>query len=74
MICPYCGKEMTPGYIQCRDGVYWTPKKAFVPALSSLKKGAVSLQNHPEYPSSTSVAYLCKRCKRVIIELRHISK
>ena len=32
MKCPYCGKEMTLGYIQNRDGVYWTEKKLPVPA------------------------------------------
>lgn len=27
MKCPYCNDEMNQGYIQCRDGLYWTPKK-----------------------------------------------
>lgn len=34
MECPYCGKEMTLGYIQCRDGVTWTLKKQLISALS----------------------------------------
>jgi len=72
MTCPYCQSEMTKGYIQCRDGVYWTPDHALVSAFSGLKKGAVSLHNDPEYGNSTSVAYLCSRCKRVTIELRYI--
>ena len=33
MKCPYCGKEMTLGYIQNREGVYWTEKKRKVAAL-----------------------------------------
>ena len=37
MSCPYCGKEMTLGYIQCRDGVQWTLKKQFVALLSFYK-------------------------------------
>ena len=27
MKCPYCNKEMESGYVQCRDGLHWTPKK-----------------------------------------------
>ena len=72
MLCPYCQSEMTKGYIQCRDGVYWTPDRALVPALSGIKKGAVSLRNDPEYGNSTSAAHLCNKCRRVIIEIRYI--
>ena len=43
MKCPYCEKEMTLGYIQCRDGVYWTLKKQLVASLSSLGKGSTCL-------------------------------
>ena len=71
MMCPYCRGEMTKGYIQCRDGVYWTPDHAFVSALSGLKKGAVSLKNDPEHPSNTAVAYLCQSCKKVIIDINN---
>lgn len=41
MICPYCNKEMKKGYIQCRDGLHWTPKKQTVAALAGLGIGAV---------------------------------
>ncbi len=70
MICPYCQGEMTKGYIQCRDGVYWTPKPTFIPALSGMKKGAVSLRNDPEQPSNTVAAYLCDKCQKVIIDIK----
>lgn len=68
MLCPYCGKEMEAGFIQCRDGVTWTPKKQFLPALSFLGKGAVSLENGAADNSSSVYAYNCKECKKVIIE------
>ena len=41
MKCPYCDKEMQSGYIQCRDGLHWTPKKQKVAALSGMGKGAI---------------------------------
>lgn len=45
MKCPYCNEEMELGYIQCRDGVTWTPKRQLVAALSGLGRGSVSLAN-----------------------------
>lgn len=56
MLCPYCGKEMEAGFIQCRDGVTWTPKKQFLPSLSFLGKGAVSLENGAADNSSSVYA------------------
>ncbi len=68
MVCPYCEKEMDLGFIQCRDGVTWTPKKQFLPALSFLGKGAVSLENGAADNSSAVYAYNCPECKKVIID------
>lgn len=70
--CPYCEKEMEQGYLQCRDGVTWTPKKQWVAALSRLGKGAVSLQNIPDEASGSVVcAYLCDVCELVIVPYGH---
>ena len=69
MICPYCGKEMTPGYIQCRDGVFWTPRKTYVAALSFAKKGAIRLSSQSSMFSSESIAYLCPDCQKIIIDI-----
>lgn len=33
MDCPYCGEEMTPGYIESRDGLAWNGKKVLIKAL-----------------------------------------
>lgn len=62
MKCPYCNKEMESGFIQCRDGVTWTPKKQLVAALSFLGKGSLHLA------SNTVCAYKCGECKKVIID------
>lgn len=57
MICPYCSNEMRKGYIQCRDGVSWTPKKQWVSALSSFAKDAVALGTDDKLmPNGTAIA------------------
>ena len=68
MKCPYCSEEMELGYIQCRDGVTWTPKKQLVAALSSLGRGSVSLTNGAASNSQTVYAYKCGKCKKVMID------
>ena len=68
MKCPYCEKEMTLGYIQCRDGVYWTLKKQLVASLSSLGKGSTCLSNGAADNSNTVFAFKCEDCKKIIID------
>jgi len=68
MNCPYCGEEMTLGYIQCRDNVTWTPKKQWAAALSSLGKGSVSLANGAANNARTVFAHNCRACKKVVID------
>ena len=68
MKCPYCNKEMESGYVQCRDGLHWTPKKQKVAALSGMGKGAVLIGNEEGLvPNITAVAYHCEECKFVLI-------
>lgn len=67
MKCPYCGKEMELGFIQCRDGVTWTEKKQLVAALSFYGKGRTSLANGAADNSRAVYAYKCESCKKVII-------
>lgn len=68
MKCPYCEKEMILGYIQCRDGVYWTLNKQLVASLSSLGKGSTCLSNGAADNSSTVFAFKCEDCKKIIID------
>jgi len=68
MNCPYCNAEMQQGFIQCRDGVTWTPKKQPLSAFSIFGKGAVGLRNIADDTSNTTViAHHCPNCKKVII-------
>ncbi len=68
MKCPYCNKEMESGFIQCRDGVTWTPKKQLIPALSVLGKGSLSLANGAADNPNTVYAFKCAECKKVVID------
>ena len=68
MLCPYCNEEMQQGYIQCRDGVTWTPKKQPIAAFSILGKDAVGLKNIEDSSFNNAViAHICKKCRKVII-------
>ena len=68
MKCPFCEKEMEKGYIQCRDGVHWTPKKQLVAALAEFGKDSVSLENGAGRNNTVVYAYKCGDCKKVIID------
>ena len=68
MKCPHCNIEMEKGFVQCRDGVYWTPKKQWVSALSSMAKRAVAIgMDDKLMPKSKGLAFNCEKCKTVII-------
>ncbi|WP_442873781.1 PF20097 family protein [Dysosmobacter sp.] len=64
MKCPYCNKEMESGYIQCRDGINWTPKKQLVAALSFLGKDRVSLANGENGDWSAAITFMCTACRK----------
>ena len=68
MNCPYCEIEMELGYIQCRDGVTWTPKRQLVAALSFLGRDSISLENGAADYSRIVYAYRCGACEKVIID------
>ena len=70
MKCPYCDKEMELGYIQCRDGITWTPKKQLISALSFLGKDSLSISNGASDNSKIVYAYRCKDCKKIIIDYK----
>ena len=72
MLCPFCQTEMKLGCIQCRDGLYWSPKKRIAPALPPLDKNAVDLSPAERaFNGITMKAYLCSECKKVIIDYGH---
>ena len=68
MNCPYCQKEMMLGYIQCRDGLHWTPRRQPVAALSCFGRGSVPLSNGAADNARTVYAYRCADCQKVMID------
>ena len=68
MNCPFCQKEMLLGYIQCRDGLTWTPRRQSVAALSRLGRDSVSLSNCAADNSRTVYAHRCADCQKIIID------
>ena len=67
MTCPCCGEELKRGFVQCRDGLHWTPKQQIVPALSALGKGARRLHNDDNLGAGTVHALYCSACGMVFI-------
>lgn len=65
--CPYCNKDMEPGYIQCRDALWWAKKKRPVAALPSLDKTSVKLGTAGLFNGDAVAAYLCRACKNIMI-------
>ena len=68
MICPYCGKEMTEGYIQSAQQLYLNKGKrprAFASGdLSSISLSKFSLTKAPYVK-----AEYCSGCRKIIIDL-----
>lgn len=72
MNCPYCGKEMKLGYIQCRDGVWWSEKTRILAALPAMDVSAINLSSGNGFFSGEAVeAYLCSECKKIVIDYDH---
>ena len=67
--CPYCGNEMVKGYIQCRDGVYWSEKFRAIAAIPPFDKSATVLKSGSSglFKGDAVEAYNCKKKKKIII-------
>lgn len=67
MICPFCGKEMKKGYIQSREGVFWTEKKHMFGAIAvfGFDRDAIDLNPKEGYVN----AFMCEKCRKVIIDM-----
>ena len=65
MTCPYCGRQMTEGFIQARGEVYFTeaPHKLLFGASG---KDVVLTRHNRTAP--TCAAWHCPACKKVLID------
>lgn len=70
MICPYCDQQMEVGSFQSGHGIVWLPKTKRLFAYSPLfpPKGSVVLSDLDMLKCSAVTAYLCKTCKKVIVD------
>ena len=73
MKCPYCDKEMAAGYIQSRDGVFWSEKLRPVAAISVLGGGkTITLHSSAAANGNlthAALAYCCESCGKVIVDI-----
>lgn len=68
LTCPYCGHEMRRGYMQSPRPICWLPKKLKVFSNSGFtENGAVVLSEGKLLAAPCVVAYICTRCKKIII-------
>ncbi|MBE6037010.1 MAG: hypothetical protein E7223_05300 [Clostridiales bacterium] len=66
MNCPYCGKEMTKGWVQSARKVLFTTTKKEGTFIIGNRNDVVLTANNFVGPSCA--AYLCDTCKKVIID------
>ena len=69
MRCPYCNKEMEEGIIQSPQEISWKKGiKRPVFGRAQFHEGSVVLSELSLMKGSAVVAFLCRECKKVIID------
>ena len=69
MKCPYCNKEMEEGIIQSPQEISWKKGiKRPVFGRAQFHEGSVILSELSLMKGSAVVAFLCRECKKVIID------
>ena len=72
MRCPYCSQEMKAGYIQCRDGLWWSEKVrpvAAVPPMSgNWKHIALDHGQSGPFRGNVAQAFFCEGCKKILLD------
>ena len=69
MVCPYCGKETEKGIIESDIELNWkSGEKRTLLGNAEFHEGAVVLSERSFLKGSAVVAYLCRECKKVIID------
>lgn len=69
MQCPYCGKEMEQGLLQSLQEIAWLKgEKRRLLGRASFHEGSVVLSELSEWKGSAVTAWLCRDCKKVLID------
>ena len=70
MNCPYCGKEMESGLIQSQREIAWYKgRKRHLFARAAFHEESVVLSKLSFLKGSAVAAYLCRDCKKVIVNV-----
>ena len=73
MNCPYCGDDMEKGIIQSAQEIAWQRKRHILGAFW-LHDGSVVLSPLSFFRGSAVAAYLCRECKKIVIDYSDISE
>ena len=69
MKCPYCGNEMEQGFIQSPQEISWKKgDKRPLLGRALFHEGSVILSELSFMKGSAVTAFLCRDCKKVIID------
>ena len=69
MVCPYCGKEMEKGHLQSPHEIAWLKgEKRHLFGRAGLHDGSVVLSELSYLKGSAVTAYLCRDCKKVLVD------
>ena len=69
MKCPYCEKEMELGFIQSPQELSWKKgDKRPLLGRAQIREGSVILSELSFLKGSAVTAFLCRECKKVIID------
>lgn len=65
MKCPFCGKEMTEGFVQSSSWIFFTEKKHKFYFRPNKKDTVLSTRN---YTCPTAKAWHCSNCMKVVVD------
>ena len=61
MLCPYCGNEMTPGFIQNQKPMVWKGKMASFPGSGDFAAGSIELSDTTFFKGAYVEAHMWRR-------------
>lgn len=67
--CPYCGKPMIQGYIQCRSEINWR-KEPVIPVGASLSTDLDLASDSSLLEGYSVKAFRCEACRKIVVEYR----
>lgn len=72
--CFKCGGEVKKGYIQCANRIAWVPKVSKASVEPSFSKDSVLLSKQTRFSINHVDAYICKKCKNVVLDYSDVEE